>query len=164
MSDNRPYNLLRDVERLWIEGCNPNFPFEKEVTLFRFKIWVLMPVIGPRAVKAAWSIARLVTLNRKNSHGEITSRQIKTLEEYRKRFDEDWFEKFYQSSFFQEWVGNLGWMFTVSNFGEEVERGQAQIRMSVDMLDFLLRAAKYHPSVSGLPPRIHMMTARLFRG
>ncbi len=145
MSDDRPYDLLRDVERLWIEGCDPNFPFEKEVTLFRFRVWVLVPVFGPTAGRAARFIARIVTMHRCNSRGEVTSGQIRTLDDYRKRLNEDWFGKYYQSSFFHERVGNLRSVFTTSNPGEAVERRRAAMGMSIDMLDFLLRATKYHP-------------------
>ena len=144
MSDTPPYDLLRDVERLWIEGREPDFPFEREVTLFRFRVWVLMPVFGPTAGRAARLIARIVTMHRCNSKGQVTTGQIGTLDDYRKRLNEDWFGKFYQSSFFHERVGNLRSAFTTSNLGEAVQRRRAAMGMSIDMLDFLLRAVNYH--------------------
>jgi hypothetical protein len=145
MSDTPPYDLLRDVERLWIEGREPDFPFEREVTLFRFRVWVLVPVFGPTAGRAARFIARIVTMHRCNSSGEVTSGQIRTLDDYRKRLNEDWFGKFYQSSFFQERIGSLRSVFTTSNLDVAAERRRAAMGMSIDMLDFLLRAANYRP-------------------
>jgi hypothetical protein len=139
------YDLLRDVEALSIDGRHPIYPFEKEVTLFRFKIWVLAPVFGPLASTAARLIARIVTMHRRDAQGKVMAGEIKTLDEYRTRLNEEWFERFYKSSFVQEWAHNLRSIFMANDFAAKIEERRAALQMSIDILDFLLRTAKYHP-------------------
>src|SRR5450759_1688262 len=100
-------DLLHHVDRIWVKGEKDVFPFEKEVVLFLFRIWVLWPEFGPRRAITARLLAGIITLQRCDAKLRPKPGHIKSLAELRRRVFEPWYEQFYKKFFSQQWIGGI---------------------------------------------------------
>jgi hypothetical protein len=145
-------NLLLHVDRIWIKGEKEVFPFEKEVILFLFRIWVLWPAFGANRAITARLLAGIITLQRCDVKLRPKLGQIKSLAELRQRVSEPWYEQFYKHFFSQQWIGGIESLIDVGRTRRQQDARIATARrlraISIDIMDFLLRATNQVPDLA----------------
>ena len=145
-------DLLQQVGRIWIDEEKNLFPFEKEVTLFLFRAWVLCPEYGPRRTFTARFLAGIVTLQHYDAGCRPKLGRLKTLTELRERVAEPWYEEFYKHFVSQELLGGIERLIdagrTPRQQDEIIDKTIRLRAISVDMLDYLLRATDQVPDLA----------------
>ena len=140
-------NLLTDVGRIWVQGKKTTFPFEKEVTLFLFKIWALWPEYGPRRAFTARLLGASVTLQHCDAKLRPLSGKISSSAELQRRLAEPWYRQFDKHFLSQKWIGGIGRILDIHRTSRQqdavIERAKRLRAISIDMLDFLLRATNH---------------------
>jgi len=144
-------DLLQEVGRIWVDGKRNLFPFEKEVTLFLFRTWIVWPEYGPRRASTARLLAGIITLQDCDSELRPTG-GLNTLTALQKRIVEPWYEEFYKHFGSRELVGGIEKLIDVYRTRRQqdalVVRTIRSRAISLDMLDFMLRAAFQEPALA----------------
>lgn len=145
-------HLLQGVDRIWVKGKKDIFPFEKEVTLFLFRTWVLWPEFGPRRAFTASLLAGIITQQRCDTKLRPRRGRIKSLVELQQRITEPWYEEFYEHFFSQKWIGGIDKLIDVNRTRRQqdavITRAKRSRAISIDMLDFLLRTTNQAPDLA----------------
>lgn len=143
---------FQQVGRIWVDEEKDLFPFEKEVSLFLFRTWVLWPEYGPRRTFTARLLAEIVTLQHYDGMLRPSRGRLKTLTELRERVAEPWFEEFYKHFVSQELVGGIDRLIdagrTPRQQDEIIDKAIRVPTISLDMLTFLLRVRTQAPELA----------------
>jgi hypothetical protein len=145
-------DLLRHADRIWVKGEKDVFPFEKEVILFLFRIWVLWPAFGANRAITARLLAGIITLQRCDAKLRPRPGHLKSLAELRRRVTEPWYEQFYNHFFSQQWMGGIERLIDVGRTrlqqDAHIAKAKRSRAISIDIMDFLLRATRQDPDLA----------------
>jgi hypothetical protein len=141
-------DLLADVGRIWVQR-EKTFPFEKEIVLFLFKTSALWPEFGPRRAFTAKLLAGVVTLQHYDAKLRPRIGTIKSAAELRRRLAEPWYKQFEKHFLSQKWIGGIAEIINIHRTRRQqdaiITRAKRSRAISIDILDYLLRATNQAP-------------------